>query len=172
MPCIRTGKPNNGIGPVGATLSSGGLQESYPRTRHRTIFHLRMCALACKHDIHHLQDVNPSLKHVLIGLTVAVIVLGAHSGNIKHLRGIQDAVFKCQKLATGAKTYPSDSRPVWTTSKDIPPCTKVESDPGPPCLADEFQHHQDFEILPSASCAHQPVLCFYVRYWPRDPPSA
>ena len=131
-----------------------------------------LSAFVHEEDNDYLHDVRVRLHHILLGLTVSAYALGALAGNNRTSKSLHGTALACQRLATAEKSRPSDSRPVWSECKCIPSSTKVEFHPATPLLADPFQHRQDFIILPRASCTLLPVRCVYVRFLPRDPPSA
>jgi hypothetical protein len=66
-----------------------------------------------------------------------------------------------------------DQRPlVLTSERSIPVSTREDFYPDPPLLTEQLPHFEEYEIQPCCTCTLQLVHCVYVRYWPRDPPTA
>jgi hypothetical protein len=111
-------------------------------------------------------------NHIWVPLAVLVLAIGALAADLHDRELGGGKSFACQLLSPAAQSQPVGTGPVLTDRKCVPTCIKVEFHPDPPRLADQLQYYQEFEILPSPSCATGPIRCVYVRYWPRDPPSA
>lgn len=141
-------------------------------SRANNLRHYRdVCPLADHGNIKYLRNVTVRVRHILLGFAVAAFVLGAYAGSVHNPRTYR-ITFSSQRLTTAANPRPTDSKPVWTGRKPIVSLTREEFHSETPLLQDQLPHFQEFKTLPRPSCTLLPVRCVYIRYWPRDPPSA
>jgi len=115
---------------------------------------------------------NERRKHVVAALILPIYLLLPVVANLPALKSALNAGFKTYQNASAEESRPTASRPIWVERKHLPASTRVEIQAALFCFIRPLEPRQQCVILPELTRTSFPLLCVYVRFWPRDPPQA